>query len=98
MTIARRLSSAMIILLSLTTLVAVLTGFLQPPRPMPADEGAAARIFQISIGLLLPFGLLFAATADWSDRARAARPAIVAAVAVVLAFALLYYLEHSYLY
>lgn len=98
MTIARRFSSAMIVVLSLTALATVLSAFLRPPQPAAADEGAAARIFQISIGLLLPFGLLFAATADWTDRARAVRPALVAAIAVVLAFALLYYLEHSYLY
>ncbi len=52
----------------------------------------------MTIGLLLPFGLLFAATAHWTDRARAARPAIVAAVAAVLAFASLYHLERSYPY
>ena len=39
---------------------------------------------------------VFFATADWSHPRRSAGPLVLAAVAVVLAFAALYYLEHVY--
>ena len=95
---ANRVSATLMLLLSFIALLTVATAFLQPPRPMPADEGAAARIFQLSIAIGGLFGVLFLATADWARPARAAVPAIVATSAVIVAFAGLYYLEHFYLY
>ena len=45
---------------------------------------------------MAPFGLLFLATADWTDPARTARRLALPAVFVVLAFAALFYLEHYF--
>jgi len=56
-----RVSGTVLIVLSLTALLAVLSGYIQPPQP---DEGAAAHIFQLSILALVPMILLFLATAD----------------------------------
>ncbi len=86
-----RVSSKVIIVLSLTALLAVLSGYTQPPQP---DEGSAAHIFQIAIVLLVPMILLFLATADWKQRSRSARPLAFPGVALVVAFGALYYLEH----
>ncbi len=86
-----RVSSKVIIVLSLTALLAVLSGYTQPPQP---DEGSAAHIFQIAIVLLVPMILLFLATADWKQRLRGARPLAFPGVALVVAFGALYYLEH----
>ena len=46
-----RISGKVIIFLSLTALLAVLSGYTQPPQP---DEGSAAHIFQLSIVALVP--------------------------------------------
>lgn len=88
-----RASSAGLLVLSLIALVTVLIGFTQPPLP---DEGTGAHIFQLSIVLLAPTGLVFLATADWTRPLDAARRLVAPGVAVVLAFAALYYLEHYY--
>lgn len=40
--------------------------------------------------------LLFVATADWKRPRQSARPLTIPAVALVLAFGGLYYLEHYY--
>ncbi len=77
--------------LSFTALLAVFSGYLQPLQP---DEGAAAHIFQLSIVALLPMTLLFFATADWRQPLRSTRRLAFPTVALVLAFAALYYLEH----
>jgi hypothetical protein len=86
-----RASSKVLILLSLAALLAVLSGYAQPPQ---ADEGTAAHIFQLSIVALVPMIILFLATADWRLPLRSARPLAVPAGALVLAFGALYYLEH----
>lgn len=86
-----RVSGDVLIVLSLTALVAVLSGYTRPPQP---DEGAAAHIFQLSIAALVPTILLFLATADWRQRLRSALPLAFPAAALVLAFGALYYLEH----
>jgi hypothetical protein len=80
-----------VIVLSLTALLAVFTGYSHPPQP---DEGAAAHIFQLSIVALVPMILLFLATADWRQPLRSARPLAFPSAALVLAFGALYYLEH----
>ena len=86
-----RLSGRLLVILSLTALVAVLSGYTQPPQP---DEGTGAHVFQLSIAALAPTFLLFLATANWSERLRSARPLLFPTAALVLAFGALYYLEH----
>lgn len=88
-----RASRYAVFALSLIALGTVLTGYLQPPQ---ADEGTAAHIFQLSILLMAPMGLLYLATADWEHPLRSARPMAVPAAAVLLAFAALYCLEHNF--
>jgi len=56
-----RVSSKVLIVLSLTALLAVLNGYAQPPQP---DKGTAAHFFQLSIVALVPMLLLFVDTAD----------------------------------
>jgi hypothetical protein len=90
-----RVSSIGLIVLSLTALLPVLSGYL-PGHPPQSDEGAAAHIFQLSIVALVPMTLLFFATADWTQPLRSVRRLAFPAAAVVLAFAALYYLEHYY--
>ena len=84
-------------LIALSTLVvafsaALLAGHLPQPEP---DEGTAAHIFQLSIALLMPVGLVFLATANWARPGRVFRALALPAGAVALAFGLLYYLEHA---
>lgn len=86
-----RFSGWAVILLSLTALFAVLSGYLQP---LGNDEGAAAHIFQLSIVALAPMVLLFLATADWRQRWRSLQPLVFSGVTLVLALGALYYLEH----
>ena len=86
-----RISCGIIIALSLIALLAVVSGYFQPPQP---DEGAAAHIFQISIVALVPLVLLFLATSDWKLPLRTVRRLALPGAALVLAFAALYYLEH----
>lgn len=93
-----RISSKVVIVLSLIALFTVLTGYLQPPHtPAPKDEETGAHIFQLSIMLLAPMLLLFLATADWTHPGRSVRPLAIPAVALMIAFSALYYLEHYYL-
>ncbi len=84
-------SGALMVLLSVIALLTVLSGYTQQ---LPADEGAAAHIFQLSIVAVVPIILLFLATADWKERWRSARPLALSAATLVLAFGALYYLEH----
>ena len=88
-----RLSSVVLILLSLTALATVVTGLIWPPMPQ-ADEGTQAHIFQLSITALLPMTVVVLGTADWRQPWRTVRPLVIAVAATVLAFAGLYYLEH----
>jgi len=86
-----RVSGIVLIVLSLTALLAVLSGYTQPPQP---DEGTAAHIFQLSVVALVPMTLLFLATADWGQPLRSARRLAFPAAALFLAFGALFYLEH----
>jgi uncharacterized YccA/Bax inhibitor family protein len=89
-----RASTLGLVVLSLTALLDVLVlGYMRPPL---SDEGAGAHIFQLAILALAPTGLLFLATADWTQPARIARRLASPAVLVILAFAALYYLEHVF--
>ena len=73
-----RISGRVLIVLSLTALLAVLTGYAQTPQP---DEGTGAHIFQLAIVAVAPTMLLFFVTADWRQRWRSARPLAIPAVA-----------------
>jgi uncharacterized membrane protein len=86
-----RISGKFVLVLSLIALLAVLSGYLQAPQP---DEGSAAHIFQLSIVATVASLAVFLSTADWSRGIRGIRPLAVPAVALALAFAALYYLEH----
>ena len=86
-------SGTVVIVLSLTALLTVVSGYIHPPQPT-GDEGTQAHIFQLSIAALVPMALLYLATADWKQPVRSTRPLAFAAVALVLAFGALYYLEH----
>jgi len=89
-----RLSSKVIIALSLLALLTVLSGFTHPSQPPEPDEGAAAHIFQLSIVAVAFSILVFLVTTDWKQGLRAVRPLAFPAVALVLAFGVLYYVEH----
>jgi hypothetical protein len=86
-----RVSGKFIIVLSLIALLAVLSGYFQPPQP---DEGTAAHIFQLAIVALVPMILLFLTSADWRRPSRSARPLAFPVAALAVAFAALFYLEH----
>jgi FtsH-binding integral membrane protein len=86
-----RISGKILVVLSLVALLAVLSGYTQPPQP---DEGAAAHIFQLSIVMIVPMLLLFFATADFKRGWRSVRSLIFSAATLVVAFAALYRLEH----
>src|SRR6476661_5836958 len=81
--LVNRLSSVGLIVLSFTALLVVLWGFTQPPLP---DEGTGAHIFQLSVAALVPVGIVFLGTVDWSQPRRTAWPLALAAAATVLAF------------
>ncbi len=64
-------------------------------NPSPGgDEGAAAHLFQLAILLLLPAGLVFLVTADWNRPLAVVRRLVAPGAAVVVAFTVLYYMEH----
>lgn len=89
-----RVSSVVLILLSLTALATVVTGLIWPP-PMPeTDEGTQAHIFQLSIAALLPMTVIVLGTADWRQPWRSVRPLGISVAATALAFGGLYHLEH----
>jgi hypothetical protein len=96
-----RASGFALILLSLTALLTVLSGFrvsfepfsIHPQPPLP-DEGTQAHLFQLAILALAPTMLIFFATADWKRPFRSAGPLALSTAAVVIAFGALYYLEH----
>ena len=79
--------------LSLTALLSVL--LLATPR-RPWRTKAPARTSPLSIVALLPTGLVFLTTANWTQPVRLVRRLALPAAIVVLAFAALYYLEHYY--
>ena len=86
-----RVSGKVLIALSLAALLAVLSGYTQPPQP---DEGTAAHLFQLSIVAVAPITVLFFSTANWRQPWRsAARPMVIPVAALVLAFVALHYLE-----
>jgi hypothetical protein len=88
-----RVSQIAVIVLSLIALLCVLSGLIQAPQPQ-TDEGAGAHIFQLSIVAFVPTTLLFLATADWSQPLRSARKLAFPLVIVMVAFGVLFYIEH----
>lgn len=86
-----RMSAKVIIVLSLTALLMVVSGYFQVRQ---ADEGSAAHIFQLSIAALVPMILLFLGTADWKQSWRSVRPLAFPGAAMAVAFVALFYLEH----
>jgi hypothetical protein len=85
------LSLAAILPLLVVVVPVMLGGALPPPE---RDEGTGAHIFQLSIAALLPVGLLFAATADWSRPAQVVRRLAAPVITVIAAFVILYLFEH----
>lgn len=64
-------------------------------HPSPdGDEGVAAHLFQIAIVLLMPAGLTFLFSSDWQRPLKVMKRLAVPAVALVVAFSTLYYMEH----
>ena len=95
-----RFATGSLVVLSLGALVPLLiaVGGVVVSGQLPAketDEGTGAHIFQLSIAAMLPAGLFFLATADWSRPAQIARRLAFPTVAVLLAFAMLYWYEHA---
>ena len=89
-----RVSGAALLALAATALLTVVIGLSRLPEPAGSDEGALARIFQLSIVASLPAGLVFVAATDWR-RSRGAFVVLAASgVLVVLALSLLSYGEH----
>jgi membrane protease YdiL (CAAX protease family) len=80
-----------LVVLSFVALLAVLSGYAQPPQ---RGEGTLAHIFQLSIVGLVPMLPAFLMTADWKQPWRSLRPLALSSVALVMAFGALYYLEH----
>ena len=89
-----RVSSVILILLSLIAFGTVVSGLIWPPPLPEPDEGTQAHIFQLSIAALLPMTIVVVSTADWRQPWRSVRPLVISVAATGLAFAGLYYLEH----
>jgi hypothetical protein len=89
--VLHRLSDIALIVLALVALACVASGYFQPPQ---TDEGTAAHLFQIAIVLLVPAGVAFLATADWSQPVKVSRSLVIPAAITTIAFAALYWLEH----
>src|SRR5437762_1332794 len=88
------ISGTILTALSLTALFDVLLlGYTRPPLP---DEGMGAHIFQLSVLMLLPAGLIFLVTADWTQPVRNVKRLALPIAVLALAFVALYYLEHFY--
>jgi hypothetical protein len=63
--------------------------------PAPhGDEGTAAHLFQLAIVLLIPAVLAYLATADWREPRIVLKGLVVPAIALVMAFSSLFYMEH----
>jgi hypothetical protein len=76
---------------------ATILTFLGRFDPSPnGDEGTAARLFQLAIVLLFPAGLTFLVTADWHQPLKVAKRLVLPAFALVVAFSVLYFMEHWY--
>jgi succinate dehydrogenase hydrophobic anchor subunit len=89
-----RVTAIVLIALSgLALLDVILLGYLRPPLQ---DEGTGAHIFQLSLVMMVLVGMLFLATADWTQPAAIVGRLAVPAVIALLALAALFYLENYY--
>ena len=80
-----------------TVLQAVVRGVISGQVPPPeADEGTAAHRFQLAAAGSVLAGLMFVATADWTQPQRAIRALLVPVAALAVAFAVLFYFEKIY--
>jgi hypothetical protein len=59
------------------------------------DEGTGAHLFQLAVALLIPAGLVYLLSADWRKPLRVALRLVAPAIALVITFATLYYMEHG---
>jgi hypothetical protein len=84
-------SFTLVSVFSFAALVAAVTGLAQPPQP---DEGTGAHIFQIAMAIVAASLLGFLATADWSQPSRVLRRLALPGMALVIALAAVFYLEH----
>ena len=94
-----RISSWVVHILSLFAMCLVVGGatLMKIGKLKPAlDEGTAAHLFQLAIALLLPAGLVFLLSADWRKPLRVALRLVAPAIALAIAFATLYYMEHGH--
>ncbi len=79
--------------LSVCAVFLVTTGYFDAPSQ---DEGYAAHIFQFSILALVAALFVFLITADWTQPVRRMKALAFSLIAVAIAFAELYYLEHIF--
>jgi hypothetical protein len=86
-----RICVKILIALSLTALLAVLSGYTGTVQP---DEGAAAHIFQLSVVAFVLVVSLFLTTANWQQPLRNVRTLALPIATLSLSFGALYYLEH----
>jgi hypothetical protein len=94
-----RVSGHVVLGLSIFTMLlvvgATVLAMLGKFNPSPdGDEGTAAHLFQLAIVLLVPAGLAYLVTADWRQPLKVAKRLVVPALALVVAFSTLYYMEH----
>ena len=59
------------------------------------DEGTAAHLLQIAVALVVPAGLVFLLSSDWRKPVRVGLRLLAPAIALIIAFATLYYMEHG---
>ncbi len=88
-----RVAGRVLVALSLAALVSVVSGYFQVPQ---RDEGTAAHLFQLSVVAFVLVAPVFLVTRGWEGQGRSARPLIISATGLALAFAGLYYLEHYF--
>jgi hypothetical protein len=60
------------------------------------DEGTGAHLFQLAVALLVPAGIVYLLTADWRKPLRVALRLVAPAIALIIAFSTLYYMEHAF--
>lgn len=87
------LSSAALMTVVPFVAVNILAGHVAPP---PADEGTAEHLFQLAIAALIPTGLIFLATAEWTRPLGVARKLALPAALALLALCTVVYIENFY--
>ena len=89
-----RISGLVLILLSLMALSTVVTGLIWHATGPTTRRGHPGAHLSALDRRLVPVTVLVVGTADWRRPWQSARPIVFAAVATMLAFVGLYYLEH----